>query len=78
METGIIREVYIEGKEERTYQPAMDSHIITIGMVFDRIDSQGSEDFLETSTKHQKAMWTHFLELRQEERNSNDILVNQL
>lgn len=78
VETGIIREVYIEGKEERTYQPAMDSHIITIGMVFDRIDSQGSEDFLETSTKHQKAMWTHFLELRQEERNSNDILVNQL
>ncbi len=78
IEVGIVREVYIEGKEDRTYQPAMDTHTITIGKVFDRIDAQGTEDFLEASTKHQQTMWQHFLELRQKERNTNDILVNQL
>lgn len=78
VEVGIVREVYVEGKEDKTYQPALDTHQITIAKVFDRIDAQGSEDFLETSTKHQQAMWQHFLELRQKERNINDILVNEL
>ena len=78
MEVGLVREVFIEGKEERTYQPALDTHTITIAMVFDRIDAQGTEDFLDASTKHQQTMWQHFLELRQKERHINDILVNEL
>ena len=78
VDIGIVREVYVEGKEEKTFQPAMDTHTITIGKVFDRIDAQGTEDFLDASTKHQQAMWQHFLELRQKERHINDILVNQL
>lgn len=78
VEVGFVREVYVEGKEDKTFQPAMDTHVITIGKVFERIDAQGTEDFLEASTKHQQAMWQHFLELRKKERNINDILVNQL
>ena len=78
VEVGFVREVYVEGKEDKTFQPAMDTHIITIGKVFERIDAQGTEDFLDASTKHQQAMWQHFLELRKKERNINDILVNQL
>ena len=78
VEIGIVREVFVEGKEDKTYQPALDTHQITIGKVFERIDAQGTEDFLEASTKHQQAMWQHFLELRKKERNINDILVNQL
>lgn len=78
MEVELVREVFIEGKEDRTYQPALDTHTITIGMVFERIDAQGTEDFLDASTKHQQAMWQHFLELRQKERHINDILVNEL
>jgi hypothetical protein len=56
----------------------MDTHIITTGMVFDRIDAQGTEDFLETSTKHQQQMWKQFLKLCSEGRHANEILVNQL
>lgn len=78
VEVGLVREVYVEGKEDKTFQPAMDTHIITIGKVFERIDAQGTEDFLDASTKHQQAMWQHFLELRKNERNINDILVNEL
>ena len=77
-EIGLVREVYIEGKEDKTFQPAMDTHTITIGKVFERIDAQGTEDFLDASTKHQQTMWKHFLELRKKERNINDILVNDL
>ena len=78
VEVELLREVYIEGKEERTYQPAMDTHLMTTGMVFDRIDAQGTEDFLETSTKHQQQMWQHFLTLCSEGRHANEILVNKL
>lgn len=78
VEIGLLREVYIEGKEDRTYQPAMDTHKITTGMVFDRVDAQGTEDFLETSTKHQQQMWQQFLQLCSDGRHANEILVNQL
>ncbi len=77
-ETNILREVYMEGKEERTYQPALDTHKITIGLVFDRIDAQGTEDFLETSTKYQQKLWQHFLQLRQDERHTHEIYINEL
>lgn len=77
-ETGIVREVYMEGKEDRTYQPAMDTHRITMGLVFDRIDAQGTEDFLETSTKHRQKLWRHFLQLRHDERHAHEIFVNEL
>ena len=77
-EVGLLREVYIEGKEDKTYQPALDTHKITVGMVFDRIDAQGTEDFLETSTKHRQELWKQFLQLRNEERHSHEIFVNEL
>lgn len=77
-ETGLLREVYIEGKEDRTYQPAMDTHKITVGLVFDRIEAQGTEDFLETSTKHRQKLWQHFLQLRHDELHSHEIFVNEL
>jgi len=77
-EVGIVREVFIEGKEDKTFQPALDTHKITMSLVFDRIDAQGTEDFLETSTKHQQKLWKHFLKLRNEERHTHEIYVNEL
>lgn len=78
VEVGLLREVFIEGKEDRTYQPAFDTHIITTGMVFERIDAQGTEDFLDTSTKKMQKQWKHFLQLLHDGRHANDILVNEL
>ena len=40
VETGVRREVYVEDEEEKTFQPALDTHKISIGMVLDRIDAQ--------------------------------------
>lgn len=47
VEVGIVREVHIEGREERSYQPALDTHLITIGMVLERIERYGAEDFFQ-------------------------------
>ncbi len=60
VETGILREVYKEGEEERTYQPALDTHKITVGMVLGRIDEQGTEEFLQTPSKEMKSFWKRY------------------
>lgn len=44
-EAGILSELYNEVTRERTYQPAVDIHQITVGYLFDRLDRFGSEEF---------------------------------
>ena len=51
VDTGVLREVYTEGEEDKTYQPALDSHKISVGMVIKRIEAQGSEEFLQAHSK---------------------------
>lgn len=78
VEIQIIREVYTEDKEERTYQPAMDTRLITVGMVFDRIDQQGSEEFLQSTLPEMKTFWQHFLHLKREHNTFDKIRVNEI
>jgi membrane protein len=78
VETGILREVYVEEEEERTFQPALDTHKITIGMVMNRIDAQGAEQFLQTPSEQMQAFWEDFLRIRQSHQNWNEILINQI
>ena len=78
VETHLLREIYVENKEERTYQPALDTHLITIGMVFDRIDQQGSEEFLQTISPEMQTFWQHFLKLKQEHNTLDQIYVNEI
>jgi membrane protein len=44
-QTNIVSEIYVEQNAERFYQPALDVNLITIKLVFDRINCLGSEDF---------------------------------
>lgn len=78
VETRLVREIYIENKEERTYQPALDTHKITIGMVFDRIDQQGTEEFLQSTTPEMQAFWQHFLQLKREHNTLDQICVSEI
>ncbi|MGM9837601.1 MAG: YihY/virulence factor BrkB family protein [Paludibacteraceae bacterium] len=78
VETHLLREIYIEGKEAQTYQPALDTHTITVGMVFDRIDRQGSEEFLQSTSPEMQAFWQHFLQLKQEHNTLDQIYVNEI
>jgi len=78
VETGLLCEIRSDEDQERRYQPAMDTHRMTVGMVINRIDEQGTEEFLSGTSKEMKAFWQHFTKLRKEQNNAQDIKINQL
>ena len=78
VETGILREVHVEGNEERTYQPALDTHKISVGMVIDRIDRQGTEQFLQAPSQEMQAFWQSYLRMKDAHKSLDKILVNEL
>ena len=78
VETGILREVHIEGNEERTYQPALDTHKISVGMVIGRIDQQGTEQFLQAPTEEMNAFWEKYLRMKEEQKSLDKILVSEI
>ena len=78
VETGILREVYVEGEEEKTYQPALDTHKISVGMVIERIDAQGTEQFLQAPTPEMQAFWDNYLKLKRTHTTLDKIYVNEL
>lgn len=79
VETGILREVYVEDKEEKTFQPALDTHKISVGMVFERIESQGSEEFLQAPSAQMQAFWEKYLRISDiAQKPVKDILVSEI
>lgn len=78
IETGILSETFDETQATPALQPAIDSHTITIGMICDRIDQQGSEEFLENASDGMKNFWERFIELRKKQNHHNDILISDI
>ncbi|MBR6166900.1 MAG: YihY/virulence factor BrkB family protein [Paludibacteraceae bacterium] len=78
VETGILREVYAEGHDERRYQPALDTHKISVGMVIDRIDAQGTEQFLQTPTREMRSFWKRYLQIKKTNQSFEKILINEI
>lgn len=74
-DTGIVREVYVEGKEERTFQPAMDIHKISVGMVIDRIEGQGAELFLNNAPKPMQLFWKQYMQLKNDRVDLHDVML---
>ncbi len=79
VETGLLREVYAEEEEDKTYQPALDTHQITIGMVIDRIEAQGSEQFLQAPSEEMQAFWKKYIGMKElTNERMKEIPINQL
>lgn len=78
VEVGLLRTVYVEQKEDKTYQPAFDTHKITVGLVVERIDKQGLEEFLRQAKPEMQAFWKRFLQLKDEHNSLKNVLVNEL
>ena len=79
VETGILREVYKdEEDEEKRYQPALDTHKISVGMVIDRIETQGNELFLQKPTEEMQAFWDKYIELKEKHTTLDQIYINEL
>ena len=77
-ETGILREVYVENKEERTFQPALDTHKISVGMVIGRIDAQGTEAFLQSPSEEMQKFWQRYTAIKKEHNTLDGVLVSEL
>lgn len=78
VETGILREVYIEDEEDKTYQPAMDTHTISVGMVLNRIDRQGSEEFIQNPSPEMQHFWEQYTHLKHSHQTLDQILIDEL
>ena len=75
VEVKVLRETYIEGKEDRTYVPARDINTITVGSVIGSIDMQGKELFLRNPTEEREKFWKRYESLRQSGDAANDLLI---
>ena len=78
VEVGLLRTIYVEQKEERTYQPALDTHKITIGMMIERIDRQGQEEFLRGASEEMQAFWKRYLQLKDEHNSLKLVRIDEL
>ena len=76
-ETNIIHRIYVEQAEDETFVPAMDTRLITVGMVMGRISAQGTEEFLKHTPQEMQAFWHRYLQMC-EANPSDDILVIEL
>ena len=77
-ETHIVREVYVEDKEDTTYVPALDTHRITVGMVLDRISAQGTEQFLRNTPPEMQHFWEQYNRIVLAHPDMDKILVSEL
>lgn len=78
VETKVLTEIATEGKEEKTYQPALDTHKISIGLVIDRIEKQGTEDFLQSTTPEMKQFWKKYQKIIDSNRTIDKIFINEI
>ncbi len=78
VETEVLREIFVEGDEDKTFVPAIDINQLTVEKVFHVIDKQGSELFIESPTKDMKQFWTRWLELKETPETMRTLLVKDI
>ncbi len=79
VEVHLLSEIYTDSNQEKSYQPAMDIHQITIQLVFDKISTFGSENFKVNPKKEFDGMWEKLEEFRLKTVNhSSDVLIKDL
>ncbi len=65
VDTAIVSEIYVEQQGEKMYQPAMDINRITLGLLTDRIERFGSENFKISHAEEFENLWKNMAEIRQ-------------
>lgn len=77
-EVHVVREVYVEDKEDTTYVPALDTHRITVGMVLDRVSAQGTEQFLRGTPPEMQRFWQRYQDIVLVHPTMDQVLVSEL
>lgn len=75
----VLAEVVDDKRRINTYQPAFDINVLTIGKLFDKLNTTGSEMFL--NSKHELLMpfWEKYLKINSlQSQNTGNILIKDL
>ncbi|MGL4994085.1 MAG: YihY/virulence factor BrkB family protein [Bacteroidales bacterium] len=77
-EAGILSEMYNDTTRMRTYQPAIDIHLISVGFLFDKLYRYGSEDFKIDKEFEFAPVWNTLYDSREflNEKSSNKLLLD--
>ncbi|MCQ2346895.1 MAG: YihY/virulence factor BrkB family protein [Paludibacteraceae bacterium] len=78
LEIKILNPTWVENKEDPGLIPARGTQTITVSMVSDCIDRQGTEAFISNPSDEMLAFWERFLALRDKKNKVNDILVSEI
>lgn len=74
----ILREVHIEGREEKTFQPALDTHQMTLGLINERIDCQGAEFFIQDASQSMLDFWERYTKLKNQHITLQEVKLSDL
>lgn len=78
-EVNILREVYVDNEhQDKCYQPAMDTHRISMGLVIERIEAKGTELFLNHCTAERQSFWSRYLRIKKEHSTLTSVVVGEL
>lgn len=58
VDAGVLIEVFNETKRNKTFQPAIDINQLSLSVLFEKIESFGSEHFLENKNPELDAFWS--------------------
>ncbi len=79
VETKVLIEVFYESKRIKTFQPAIDINQLTVSVLFDKLESYGSEGFLTNKNELLDAFWYKTLEIKQKSEDMADkILIKDI
>lgn len=66
VDINIVSEIYVEAHAERVYQPALDVEKITLKLVFERLNSFGSENFKIADNEAFAKIWNNLQDIQRE------------
>lgn len=61
---GLVSEITVEAHAERVYQPAMDVELITLKLIFERLNSLGSENFKIADNESFARIWSSLQDIQ--------------
>lgn len=78
-EVNVLNEVRpSDGKAYAQYQPSMDINQLTVGVLFEKIEKGGSEQFFHNLSDELEPFWKRWLNIKQKDYNFNDCLVKDV
>ena len=75
VDINVIIEVFSEGKKDKTYQPAIDINQLTVSLLYEKVDSFGSENFLNDRNVLLDQFWHKTSNLARESGKLSDELL---